>query len=92
MIDDGMFNKQTSKLTGLNNNNNNRGSRAPPRAHLDQMVDHEGADASSPPLGMDQQEGDVGLVVLHVRNHEAKAHHHLLIEDHHAEVGVLQAL
>lgn len=56
------------------------------------MVDHEGADARPPPLGMDQQEGDVGLIVLHVWHHETKANHHFLIEDDHAEVWVLQTL
>lgn len=60
--------------------------------HLDQMVDHKGADAGSPPLRMHQQEGDVGLVVLHVWHHETKANHDFLIEDHHAEVRVLQTL
>lgn len=56
------------------------------------MVDHEGADAGPPPLWMDQQEGDVGLVVLHVWNHETEADHHLLIQDDHAKVWVLEAL
>ena len=56
------------------------------------MVDHECSDPSPPPLGMHQQEGDVGLVVLHVRHHEPKADHHLLIKDHYAEVWVLETL
>lgn len=62
------------------------------RSHLDEMVDHEGADAGPPPLRMHQQEGDVGLVVLDVRHHETEANHHLLVEDDHAEVWVLQTL
>lgn len=61
-------------------------------SHLDEMVDHEGSDAGSPPLGMDQQEGDIGLVVLHVWHHETKANHNFFIEDNHAEVWVLQTL
>lgn len=60
--------------------------------YLDEVVDHEGANAGSPPVGVHQQEGDVGLVVLHVRDHEAKANDHLLVENHHAEVGILQTL
>lgn len=62
------------------------------QSHLDQVVNHEGPDAGPPPLGVDEQEGDVGLVVLHVRHHEAEAHHHLLVKDDDAEVRVLQAL
>lgn len=61
-------------------------------SHLDEMVDHEGANAGPPPLGMHQQEGDVGLVVLDVRHHETEADHNLLVEDDDAEVRVLQAL
>lgn len=56
------------------------------------MVDHEGSDASPPPLGMHQQEGDVGLVVLDVWHHEAKTNHNLLVEDDNTEVRVLQTL
>ncbi len=61
-------------------------------SYLDEMVDHEGSDAGSPPLRMNKQEGDVGLVVLHVWHHETKANHDLLIEDNNAEVGILQTL
>lgn len=60
--------------------------------NLDQMVDHEGADASSSPLGVNQQEGDIGLVVLHVWNHETKTNHHFFIQGNHAEIRVLQTL
>lgn len=56
------------------------------------MVDHECADASPPPFGMDQQEGDVGFVVLHVWHHETEANNHFFIEDDHAEVRILQTL
>lgn len=61
-------------------------------SYLDEMVDHEGSNPSSPPLRMDQQEGDVGLVVLHIRYHEPKTNHDLLVEGDHAEVRVLQTL
>lgn len=48
--------------------------------HLDQMVQHEGGDAGLAPLGMAEDEGDVGLVVLDVRHHERKANHQLPME------------
>lgn len=56
------------------------------------MVNHEGGDPGSPPLGMHQQEGDVGFVIFDVRHHEAEADHHFLVQHHDAEVWVLQAL
>lgn len=67
-------------------------SLRPRTSHLNQMVDHKGGDPGSPPLGMHQQEGDVGFVILDIRHHEAEADHHFLIEHHDAEVRVLQAL
>lgn len=67
-------------------------NKYPLRCHLDEMVDHEGANASSPPLRMDQQKGDVGLVVFHIWHHETEANHNLFVEDDHAEVRVLQTL
>ena len=66
--------------------------KAAGKAYLNQVVDHEGADAHSAPLRVDKEEGDVGLVELDVRHHEAKADHHLAVLDHHAEVRILEAL
>ncbi len=60
--------------------------------HLYEMIDHECGDTSSPPFRMHQQEGDVGLVVFHIRHHEAKTDDNFLIKHHHAEVWVLKAL
>lgn len=61
-------------------------------AHLNEMVNHEGGDTSTPPFRMHQQEGDVGLVVLHIWHHEAKTDHNFLVKHHYAEVWVLEAL
>lgn len=61
-------------------------------AGLNEMVDHECGDTSSPPFRMHQQEGDVGLVVFHIRHHEAKTDHDFLVKHHHTEIWVLEAL
>lgn len=61
-------------------------------AYLDEMIDHECRNPCSSPLGVDKQKGDIGFVVLHVRNHEAKGNDDFLIKDNHAEVWILQAL
>lgn len=61
-------------------------------SHLNQMINHKGCDPSSPPLRMNQQEGDVGFVIFDIRHHEAKSDHHFLIKHHDAEIRVLQAL
>lgn len=61
-------------------------------SHLNQMINHKGCDPSSPPLRMNQQEGDVGFVIFDIRHHEAKSDHHFLIKHHDAEIWVLQAL
>lgn len=61
-------------------------------ARLNQMVDHERGNPCSPPLRMNKQKGDVGLVVLHVRNHEAEGNNDFLIKDDNTEVWILQTL
>lgn len=59
------------------------------KSDLNEMVDHERGDARSPPLRMHQQERDVSLVVFHIRHHEAKTNHDLLVKHHDTEVWVL---
>ena len=46
------------------------------KADLNEVVEHEGGDAGTSPLWVGEDEGDVGLVVLHIRYHEGKGHHH----------------
>jgi hypothetical protein len=41
---------------------------------------------------MDKQKWNVGLVVFHIRNHEAKGNDDFFIQDNNTEVWILQAL
>ena len=60
------------------------------RAHLDEMINHEFGDAPQPPLGMHEDERDVGLRVTHVGNEKRESNHQLPIERNATEFRVLQ--
>ena len=53
------------------------------------MVHHECANARISPLGVYEQEWDVGFIELDIWYHEPKPNDNLTIEDHHAEVWIL---
>ncbi len=57
--------------------------------YLYEMVEHEGADASPSPLGVCEDEGNICLIVLDIRNQEGKPNHKLPVQHHTAEVWVL---
>ena len=63
-----------------------------PLTGLYQVVEHHPAQPSAGEVRVDHQERDVSLVHLHIRGHEPTAHHHLAVQGHHGEVGVLQAV
>ena len=43
--------------------------------YLYKVVEHEASNTSPSPLRVGEDEGDVRLVVLDIRNHESKAYH-----------------
>ena len=45
--------------------------------YLYEVIQHEGGDACPAPLGVCEDEGDVGLVILDVRHHEGEANDEL---------------
>ena len=60
--------------------------------YLYEVVEHEGGDAGSTPLGVRKDERYVRLVVLDVRHHERKADDALPVENDTAEVWILETL
>ena len=61
-------------------------------ACLNEMVNHEGGDASTAPLWMREEEGDVSFVALHVRNHKREADDALPVQHDATEVWILKTL
>ena len=59
--------------------------------NLTEMVEHELCYSYSPPLRVSEDEGDVGLAVRNVRNHEGEGHDDATVDNDATEVGILQA-
>jgi hypothetical protein len=54
------------------------------------MVKHELSNPNPPPLRMREDEGDVGLRVRDVRNHEGKGYNDSTVYNNATEIGILK--
>lgn len=57
--------------------------------YLDKMINHEGCNSSSPPLGVNKQKRDVSFIVFHVWHHKAKGNDNFFVKNNNTEVWIL---
>ena len=62
-----------------------------PHTRLYEVVQHERANATPPPIWVHQEERDVGFVHTHIWDEESTPHSKLPKQRHHGEIRILKA-